>query len=137
VEILRVDSFDVSLPELAELERYENLKEAHLRWLDDSSLKKAFKGLKKCTNLRRLTLGNWKELCFPLFEGLRDFIMKLENLTFLHIIYRDNYNCKHFKSLVDEVKAFVLPHRPNFKFYVYCCSHFVEYRVSERDFCFD
>jgi hypothetical protein len=38
--------------------------------------------------------------------------------------------CEHFKSFVDEVKAFVLPLRPNFKFYVSCCEMFDESRVG-------
>jgi hypothetical protein len=137
VEILRVDSFNVSLPDLAEFEHYTNLKEAHLRWLEDYSMKEAFKGLKGCKKLRRLTLGNWEKPFLPSFKELRDFIKELKHLTFLHIIYRGNSNCKHFKYLVDEVKAFVLPRRPNFKFYVSCCSKFEEFRVSRSEFHFD
>ena len=137
MEILRVDSFGVSLPDSAELEHNTNLKEAHLCWLDLSSVTKALKWLKKCTNLRRLTLGNWEIFYFPSSEELCDFIMESKHLTFLHIIYRDISNCKHFKSLVDEVKAFVLLRRPNFKFYVSCCSKFEKLHVSSREFCFD
>jgi hypothetical protein len=132
-----VESFDISLPDLAELEHYENLKEAHLRWLDDASMKEAFKVLKKCTNLRRLTVANWRNKFYPSSTELRDFIMELKDLTFLHIIYRDISNCRHFKSLVDEVEAFVLPRRPNFKFYVSCCYKFADYRVPGREFFFD
>ena len=132
-----MDSFGVSLPDSAELKHYENLKEAHLRWLDLSSVTEALKWLKKCTNLRRLTLGSWKIFYFPSSEELCDFIMESKHLTFLHIIYRDISNCKHFKSLFDEVKAFVLPRRPDFKFYVSCCSHFAYYRVPGREFFID
>jgi hypothetical protein len=56
--------------------------------------------------------------------------MKLKHLTFLHIIYWDNPNCVHFKSEVDEVKEFVLPRRPNFKFYISCCDMFDERRAQ-------
>ena len=132
-----MNSFGVSLRVLAELEHYTNLKEVHLRWSVDTSVKEALSMLKRCTNLRRLTLAKWKETSFPSSEELCDFIMELKNLTFLHIIYRDISNCKHFKSLVDEVKAFVLLRRPNFKFYVSCCSKFEKLHVSSREFCFD
>ena len=128
-----MDSFDITERDLAELEHYENLKEAHLQWVKDPE-KQTLPLLKKCTNLRRLTLGSWKIFYFPSSEELCDFIMELKNLTFLHIIYRDISNCKHFKSLLDEVKAFVLPGRPNFKFYVSCCSRFAKNRVSGREF---
>ena len=132
-----MDSFGVSLPDSAELEHNTNLKEAHLRWLDDHSVKDGLPRLQRCTNLRRLTLMKWKETSFPSSEELCDFIMELKHLTFLHIIYRDISNCKHFKSLVDEVKAFVLLRRPNFKFYVSCCSKFEKLHVSSSEFCFD
>ena len=61
---------------------------------------------------------------------LCDFIMKLKHLTFLHIIYHDVSNCDNSQFIVDEVKAFVLLRRPNFKFDVSCCSTFHESRVS-------
>ena len=129
-----MDSFYITERDLAELEHYENLKEAHLRLLDDHSVKDALPLLQRCTNLRRLTLAKLEETSFPSSEELCDFIMELKHLTFLHIIYRDISNCKHFKSLLDEVKAFVLPGRPNFKFYVSCCSRFAKNRVSGREF---
>ena len=129
-----MDSFYITERDLAELEHYENLKEAHLRLLDDHSVKDALPLLQRCTNLRRLTLMKWKETSFPSSEELCDFIMELKHLTFLHIIYRDIRNCGHFKSLLDEVKAFVLAGRPNFKFYVSCCSRFAKNRVSGREF---
>ena len=134
MEIIRASSFDRTLPDLAELEHSENLKEAHLRWSNGHSMKDALPLLQRCTNLRRLTLAKWEETSFPSSEELCDFIMELKHLTFLHIIYRDISNCKHFKSLLDEVKAFVLPGRPNFKFYVSCCSRFAKNRVSGREF---
>ena len=134
MEILGVDSSVLTLRDLAELERYENLKEVHLRWLDDHSVKRVLPMLKRCTNLRRLTLMKWEKTSLPSSEELCDFIMELKHLTFLHIIYRDIFNCGHFKSLLDKVKAFVLPGRPNFKFYVSCCSRFAKNRVSGREF---
>ena len=128
-----MDSFDITERDLAELEHYENLKEAHLQWVKDTE-KQTLPLLQRCTNLRRLTLAKWEETSFPSSEELCDFIMELKHLTFLHIIYRDIFNCGHFKSLLDEVKAFVLPGRPNFKFYVSCCSRFAKNRVSGREF---
>jgi len=128
-----VNSCGTSLQDLADLEHYTNLKEAHLRWFYDPD-KEALPLLKKCTNLRRLTLGKWKKLSLPTSEELCDFITELKDLTFLHIIYRDIFYCNHFKSLVDEVKAFVLPCRPNFKFYISCCYKFNEYRVPREFF---
>jgi hypothetical protein len=130
VDILRVNVSEATLQDLAELEHYENLKEAHLRWSRGPSGKEALPILKRCTNLRRLILGKWeldttfssKELC--------DFITELKHLTFLHIIYHDNPDCNHFKSVVDEVKTFVLSRRPNFKFYISCCEMFDESRVE-------
>ena len=128
-----MDSFDITERDLAELEHYENLKEAHLQWVKDPA-KQTLPLLQRCTNLRRLTLAKWEETSFPSSEELCDFIMELKHLTFLHIIYRDIRNCGHFKSLLDEVKAFVLAGRPNFKFYVSCCSRFAKNRVSGREF---
>jgi hypothetical protein len=123
-----VEANDISLQDLAALKHYENLKEVHLRWLAIPE-KKDLPLLKRCTNLRRLTLAKWKKLYILSSEELYDFIMDLKDLTFLHIIYRDIYNCGHFESLFDEVNALVLPRRPNFKFYVSCCSKFPESRV--------
>ena len=137
MEILRVPS-PVTLRDLAELERYENLKEVDLRWLDDHSVKRVLPMLKRCTNLRRLTLMKWEKTSLPSSEELCDFIMELKHLTFLHINYQiqnESY-CDHFKSLVDEVKAFVLPRRPSFKFYVSCCKKFGESRVPIEFFCY-
>ena len=133
MEILRLNSFEINLQDLAALEHYENLKEAHLCWVKGPE-EKALQILKKCTNLRRLTLAKWKKLSFPSSEELCDFIMELKHLTFLHIIYGDIPRCNHFKSLVDQVEAIVLPRRPNFKFYVSCCSKFAHYRVPGREF---
>ena len=48
--------------------------------------------------------------------------MKMEHLTFLHIIYIICDPRDHFKSEVDEVNAFVSPRRPNLKFDVSCCQ---------------
>ena len=128
-----MDSFYITERDLAELEHYENLKEAHLQWVKDPE-KQTLPLLQRCTNLRRLTLAKWKETSFPSSEELCDFIIELKDLTFLHIIYRDIRNCGHFQSVGDEVKAFVLAGRPNFKFYVSCCSRFAKNRVSGREF---
>jgi preprotein translocase subunit Sec63 len=122
-----------TLPDLAELEYYANLKEAHLHSLVDTSVKEALPILKRCTHLRRLTLASLKRAPFPSSEELCDFIMELKDLTFLHIIYRDSFQCNHFKSEVDGVKDFVLPLRPNFKFYISCCDMFKKSRVSEKN----
>jgi hypothetical protein len=133
-----VSSCYISLGDLAELEHYKNLKEVHLRWIYDFPVEEALRLLKRCTNLRRitLTLTRMKELHFPSFIELRDFIMQMKHLTYLHIIYDDIPNCGHFKSEVDEVTAFILPRRPNFKFYVSCCSKFDEFRVPRREFSY-
>jgi hypothetical protein len=135
VEIFRSESVCISVGDLAELEHYGNLKEAHLRWLEDISVKEALPILKRCTTLHRLTLKKWRDPSLPSSEELCDFIMELKHLTFLHIIYDEISNCGHFESLVDQIKALVLPRRPNFKFYVSCCSKFPESRVpAEFDF---
>ena len=129
-----MDSFVIKIQDLVELEHYTNLKEAHLRWLVDSSVKEALLMLKRYTNLRRLTLAKWKELFFPTSEELCDFIMELKDLTFLPIIYRYYPYCGHYESAVDQVKSFVLPRRPNFEFYVSCCSKFPDSRVPTEFF---
>ncbi len=137
MEILRLDSCYITLRDLAELEHYENLKEAHLRWYGDFSVKEALPMLKRCANLHRLTLANNTfrvNSFYPLLEELCEFIMELKDLTFLHIIYRYISNCHHFKSLFGQVKAFVLPCRPNFKFYISCCARFPESRVPTEFF---
>jgi hypothetical protein len=129
-----VNSPYITLQDLVELEHYTNLKEAHLRWLHVYSVKEALKILRRCTNLRRITLADWKNPIFPLLEELCDFIMELKDLTFLHIIYHENFNCDHFKSLVDQVKTYVLPLRPNFQFYLSCCLKFHDSRVPTEFF---
>jgi hypothetical protein len=118
-----VESYYITLQNLAELEHYENLKEAHLYWTQmhwSSSVNETLPIFKRCANLRRLTLKGIQR-CVLSSEELCDFIMGLKHLTFFHIIYRDIRNCDHFKSVVDQVKAFVLPLRPNFEFYISCC----------------
>jgi hypothetical protein len=123
----------IALRDLAELEHYGNLKGAHL--CCSARLKDVLLMLKSCTHLRRLTLKTRINRYSPLFatlEELCDFITELKDLTFLHIICPDSPDCccGHFKSEVDGVKDFVLSSRPNFKFYISCCSKFDESRVS-------
>jgi hypothetical protein len=122
-----------TLRDLAHLEHYENLKEVHLRWLDDP-VKEALPMLRRCTNLRRITLESDTQLPFPTAGELCDFIMGMKHLTFLHIIYFRIPRCDHFKSLVDDVKALVLLRRPNFAFYVSCCYTFCESRTPREFF---
>jgi hypothetical protein len=133
VEILRI-SATITLRDLADLEHFENLKEAHLRWLEVSSVKEALSMLEKCTNLRRITLESETMLSLPTAGELCDFIMEMKHLTFLHIIYCGTHKCYHSKSLVDEVKAFVLLRRPKFEFYVSCCEKFGDFRVPREFF---
>ena len=123
-----MNSFEINLQDLAALEHYENLKEAHLCWVKDPE-EEAPLILKRCTNLRRLTLAKWMKHLFPSSKELCDFIMELKHLTFLHIIYRYNSRCDHFKSVRDKVNSLVLPRRLNFEFYLSCCSEFSEFRV--------
>ena len=130
MEILRWDAARFSQRDLAYLELYKNITEVHLRWLFNPSVKEILPMLKRCTHLRRLTLKSDVRHYYPSSEELLDFIMRLKHLTFFHIIYKDSPTCDHFKSEVDEVKAFVLPRRLNFKFYVSCCSKFDESRVG-------
>ena len=127
-------SYVIALRDLTELEHNKNMNQVHLSWVDGPSLREVLPILKRCTNLRRITLKAESEtkLRFPSSEELCDFIMNLKHLTFLHIICRDNSIsiCNHLKSVVDKVKALVLPRRPNFKFYVSCCEKFRESRVG-------
>ena len=122
MEILRVCAYMIRLRDLAELEHCGNIREVHLCWKFGFSVKEALPILETCPNLRRLTMEKLVKLCFPPTEELCDFIMKMKHLTFLHIIYIDSDPCDHFKSEVDEVNAFVLPLRPNFKFDISCCE---------------
>jgi hypothetical protein len=124
VEILRVESFCITLRDLAEFEHYNNLKEADLHWLHGPSVKEALPILERCTNLRRLSLTRWTKLFFPPANEMCDFIMKLKHLTYLYIQYCDNRQCDHFKSVRDKVNEFVLHRRPNLKFYLSCCYNF-------------
>jgi hypothetical protein len=133
VEILRV-SATITLRDLSVIEHYGNLKEVHLRRLGDSTVNEALSVFKRCTNLRRITFEGETRPPFLSSEELCDFIMELKHLTFLHIIYRDSFQCNHFKSLVDEVKVFALPRRPNFEFFVSCCAKFHQFRVRSEFF---
>jgi hypothetical protein len=129
------------------LDHYTNLKEVHLRCLDEPCVKDVLlMVLKTCTHLHRLTLETQISLFdppeSPTLEEFCDFIMEMKHLTLLHIfcylhgryelitVRRTEYeNCLHFKSEVDQIKAFVLPRRPNFKFYISCCGMFDASRV--------
>ena len=122
-------SYVITLPDLAELEHNENMNQFHLRWVDGPPLREILPILKRCTNLRRITLDGGTRLPFPSSEELCDFIKNLKHLTCLHIIY-GNSTCNHFKSEVDQVKALVFPRRPNFTFYVSCCYEFRETRTG-------
>jgi len=126
-----VDATWFSQLDLADLEHNKNITEVYLRWGDDPSVKQVLPMLKGCTQLRQLTLKSGANPPFPTSKDVCDFIMELKKLTFLHIIYFHTNNCGHYKSLVDEVKAFILPRRPNFKFYVSCCEKFDESRISK------
>jgi hypothetical protein len=127
-----MDPNNISLEDLAELEHYENLKEVHLYWTWGPSVEEALPMLKRCANLRRLTLGKCKlDTIFLPLKELCDFIMELKHLTFLHINYYGGIRCNHFKSEVDNVKKFVLPRRPNFEFYISCCKTFDKSRVKD------
>jgi hypothetical protein len=130
VEVLRVDSWKISLQDLADLEHYKNITQVHLIWVQGPSVTEALQMLKRCTNLSRLTLERWTQLFFPPSQELCGSIMEMKQLAYLHIIYRDNSYCDHFKSLVDKAKAFVLPSRPNFECYLSCCSKFDQFRIS-------
>ena len=111
-----MDATKFCLGNLADLEDNENIKDVHLHWVEGPSANEVLQMLKKCTHLRRLTLKSGTRPPFPSSEELCDFIMDLKHLTFLHIINQDIYSCGHCKSEVDEVKAFILPRRPNFVF---------------------
>jgi hypothetical protein len=106
------------------------VKKAHLCCLACPCMKDFLLMLKRCTNLRRLT--NCKKTYFPFV--LCDFILELKDLKFVHITNFYISNCDYFESLVDQVKAFVLLRRPNFKFYVSCCFEFAESRVPSEFF---
>ena len=125
----------IKLPFLAKLEHNENLKEAHLRWLR-RPVEEALAMLRRWSSLRRLTLENETNLFSLPSKELRDFIMQMKHLTYLHVIYDDIHKCGHFKSEVDEVTASILRRRPNFEFYVSCCSKFDKSRVPRREFSY-
>ena len=146
METLRVDA-SFTQRDFPDLEHYSNLKEVHLHWSDGHSVKDVLLVLRRCTHLRRLTLESWTyKFDFSdsaTLEEFCDFIVKMKHLTLVHIVCNlhnnhelvmvrrcDIENCLHFKSVVDKVKAFVLPRRPNFKFYISCCYMFDETRVS-------
>ncbi len=133
MEILRVYARKINLQDLTDLGNYEKINEVHLSWEHGPSVRNALPMLKRYTNLRRLMLERWRKPCFPPLEELCQFIMELKHLTSLHIIYRDNFHCGHFKSEVDEVKKFVLPLRPNFKFYITCCRMFDKFRIIAEE----
>jgi hypothetical protein len=125
VEILRVNAYGMKLRDLADLKHYTNLKQAHLLWSDGFSPKSQREDKSETEKFLtgRLTLAR-KTLPSMTLKEICDFIMKLKHLTYLHIKYHYDLQCDHIKSLVDEVKAFFLPRRPNFKFYVSCCEQF-------------
>ena len=85
MEVLRV-SATITLRDLAELEHYKNLKEVHLSSLACPHVENFLPMLKRCTNLRRLTLAHCKKTFSPvLARELCDFIMELKDLTFVQL----------------------------------------------------
>ena len=125
-----MNAYGMKLRDLAELEHYTNLKVAHLLWLD-GSMPKHQKYLERVGERIWMTGPFTSARKTPVSltpEDICDFIMKLKRLTYLHIVY-DRSQCNHFKCEVDRVKALLLPRRPNFKFYISCCSIFDEHRV--------
>jgi hypothetical protein len=147
VETLRVDA-SFTLQDLPAMEHYENLKGIHLRCLVEPCVKDVLlMVIERFTHLRRLTLETEKIFFDPpesvTLEEFCDLITEMKQLTLLHIIC-DNHaryklirvrkyvdrKCLHFKYEVDKFKEFVLPRRPNFKFYISCCEMFDKSRVS-------
>ena len=89
VEILRLSATNAFL-DLAVLEHYENLKEAKKNLRFSSGLQAPRPMLKRYKNLCRITLDIGTKLPLPSSEKLCDFIMELNRLTYMHIIYRDD-----------------------------------------------
>ncbi len=106
-----------TLNALAEWEPAESMTDATLRWESGSSIGDVLQMLKRWRQLCRLTLRKYHNRYAPSFEMLRDSIMGMKHLSYLHIVHGyDRSNCDELEILRDKVNELILPRRPNFTF---------------------
>jgi hypothetical protein len=107
------------LRDLAELEPAENKTDVTLCWQEGPYMKEVLPVLKRWRNLTRLTLMDRvrRETSFPPLEVLSDFILGMNQLSYLHIIPDYHYSdFEKLRILRDKINEMILPRRPNFKF---------------------
>jgi len=104
--------------DLAEWELAENITDVTLHWWGNGpSIGEVLPMLKRWRQVRRLTLGKYRNTSVPPLEVLSDFITEMKLLSYLHIVQGyDRSNCDEQEILRDEVNELILPLRPNFTF---------------------
>ena len=89
VEVLRIKISSLILRYLAELVEFsESLTDVSITWTCTPFIEDV---LQKLERSRQLTLANYHNAYVPQFEGITDFIMKMEQLSHLHIIHHGTY----------------------------------------------
>jgi hypothetical protein len=143
VEILRMNATCLAPSDLAKLEPAENKTDITLSWYNGPCMGEVLPVLKRCRQLRRLKLDNSdsRDNIFPPSEVLSDFIMSMNDLSYLHIVPH-HYDPSHYgklKNLRDQVNQLILPRRPNFKFdisssdyYGYCHDASLERQLQKN-----
>jgi hypothetical protein len=123
VEIFRINVTRLYLSELYKLEPAETMTDMTLCWETCPYISYIeslyFLFLMRWRHLNRLSLIGLVTAkgSYPPFEVLRDFIMEMEHLSYLHIVSHYDNNGQ-LEMLRDKVNEWILPRRPNFKFVI-------------------
>jgi hypothetical protein len=106
---------------LAELEPAENMTDITLCWRNGGlSIEEVLPILKRWRHLKRLKLQGFRTNSVPPLDVLRDLILEMKNLSYLHIAFRfDRSNSGELEILRGKVNESILPLRPNFKFHIF------------------
>jgi hypothetical protein len=127
VEILRISLREFTLSDLAEWEPAVNITDVTLHWWENGpSIGEVFgevlQMIKRWRQVRRLTLGKYRNTSVPSLEVLSDFITEMKQLSYLHIFHGyDRSNFDELEILRDKVHELILPRRPNLTFEI---SHY-------------
>ena len=101
---------------MAEWELAENITDVTLHWWGNGpSIGEVLPMLKRWRQVRRLTLGKYRNTSVPPLEVLSYFITEMKELSYLHI----SPHCRvsgQWEIARDKVNELILPRRPNFTF---------------------
>ena len=109
MEKLKFSSRKANLKDITEWAA-ENMTEVDLAWDKGPSIRQAVPVIMKWRQLRKATLRRFGQHR-PSSEAWCDFIMRMKHLKYLRIA---THSKPELKPLIDKIKEFVLPRRPNF-----------------------